>query len=156
MPNHLGGYIPMWLLLCMTLLFSPNQAIPQLTVTQPIAGAAQVELFDTDKERVVERFDNSASFQAVAQSLLNSVNGRVMEINPSLSRAMIVKIPLAPPKKLIHKPSGINTTISDVYVIMSRERPRPYMILRTTENEILLVEFAEETAELKKLVHLTP
>lgn len=140
----------MWLILCLALLVSPLQ-----TGAAKAEAAEQVELFDTDKERVVDTFDNTEAFQTEAQALLNSVSGRVQELNPPLEHAMIVKIPLVPPKQLVHRPSKIDAAIVEIFVVMPKAGSRrPWMILHTKEYETLVVEFGGEVGGLKRLVRL--
>jgi hypothetical protein len=135
----------MWLILCLAMLFSAGNPV----------GAEPVELFDTDKERVVQTFANTEEFQETAKTLLNSVTGRVLELNPSLDHAMIVKIPLAPPQKFLNRPANMEATIVQMFVIMPKVGKRkPWMILHTQNDETLIVEFGGEVAKLKKLVRL--
>ena len=118
-------------------------------------AAEQVELFDTDKERVVKTYENTTLFQQEAQTLLKTVSGRVLDLQPSLSHALIVKIPLAPPQKLVHRQAQIDTMIASMFVIMPKEGSRrPWMILHTKEEETLLVEFAVDVEQLRKLARL--
>ncbi|QQE76459.1 hypothetical protein KDJ56_02650 [Brevibacillus composti] len=118
-------------------------------------AAEQVELFDTDKERVVKTYENTTLFQQEAQTLLKTVSGRVLDLQPSLSHALIVKIPLAPPQKLVHRQAQIDTMIASMFVIMPKEGSRrPWMILHTKEEETLLVEFAGDVGQLRKLARL--
>ncbi|CAJ1004279.1 MULTISPECIES: hypothetical protein [Bacillales] len=140
----------MWLILCLALLASPLQ-----TGAVKAEAAEQVELFDTDEERVVNTFDNTEAFQTEAQVLLNSVSGRVQELNPPLSHALIVKIPLVPPRQLVHRPAKIDAAIAEMFVVMPKAGSRrPWMILHTKQYETLVVEFAGEVDGLKKLVRL--
>ncbi|USG66365.1 hypothetical protein NDK47_03270 [Brevibacillus ruminantium] len=145
-------------LLLMTLLC--GQTAVYADQTEEIQGAdeiaaEQVELFDTDKERVIQTYQNTTDFQQEAQSLLQSVSGRVMDLEPSLSHAMIVKIPLAPPQKLVHPQARIDAMIASVFVIMPKERGhRPWMILHTKEEETLVVECTGEVQKLRQLTKL--
>ncbi|RNB55728.1 hypothetical protein EDM57_14640 [Brevibacillus gelatini] len=135
----------MWLILCLTLLFSAGSA----------NGGEQVELFDSDKQQVVATFANSDEFQKEAQQLLRTVSGRVLELNPSLDHAMIVKIPLAPPQRLQHVPSGIDAEIAEMFVIMPKKGGRrPYLILHTKEYETVVVEFSGAVDQLRSSVRL--
>jgi hypothetical protein len=135
----------LWLILMFHLLFANAEPI----------NAEQVELFDTDQERVVQTIANTNEFQAEAKSILNSVTGRVLELNPSLEQAMIIKIPLAPPQKLTVPAAGIDETITQLFVIMpKREDRRPWLILHTKENDTLVLEFSGQVKKLKQLVHL--
>ncbi|MEJ8548231.1 hypothetical protein [Brevibacillus borstelensis] len=125
------------------------------TETADTFAAEQVELFDTDKERVVKTWENTTEFQAEAQSLLKSVSGRVLDLQPVLSHALIVKIPLAPPQKLTHKQAEIDAMIANMFVVMPKESGRrPWMILHTKEAETLVVEFSGQTGKLRKLLQL--
>ncbi len=135
----------MWLMLCLALLFSTGE---------PVASEP-VELFDTDKERVIQTFDNSRDFQSEAKELLSTVTSRVQELNPPLAHALIVKIPLVPPQSVANRSAGIDEKISEMFVVMPKKGNRkPYMILHTQKYETLVVEFAGEVAKLKKLVRL--
>ncbi|MFY0545917.1 hypothetical protein [Brevibacillus sp. H7] len=132
-------------MLCLALLFSTGETV----------AAEPVELFDTDKERVVQTFDNTREFQEAAKELLTSVSGRVLELNPSLAHALIVKIPLVPPQPLVNRQARIEEKISEIFVIMPKKGERkPWMILHTQEYETLVVEFSKEVSTLKKLVQL--
>lgn len=135
----------MWLILCLTLFFSAGD----------IHAAEQIELFDTDKQQVVATFPNTQAFQKEAQQLLNDVSGRVLELNPSLDHAMIVKIPLVPPKRLTHRPSGIDAEIAEMFVVMPKKGSRPpWLILHTKQYETLVVEFTGKVDRLRAQVHL--
>ncbi|ELK42217.1 hypothetical protein D478_09988 [Brevibacillus agri BAB-2500] len=135
----------MWLILCLTLFFSAGSA----------NGGEQVELFDSDKQQVVATFANSDVFQKEAQQLLRTVSGRVLELNPSLDHVMIVKIPLAPPQRLQHAPSGIDAEIAEMFVIMpKKEGRRPWLILHTKEYETVVVEFSGAVDQLRASVRL--
>lgn len=141
----------MWLILCMTLLFSAAQTAPA-----DLSGAAQVELFDTDKQKVVQTFPNSHPFQQQAQRILDSVSGRVLELNPSLDHAMIAKIPLVPPKRLVHKPSRIDTEIAEMFVIMPKQGGRsPWLILKNKQYDTVVVEFTAPVDALRKQLRLS-
>jgi len=134
----------MWLILCLALLFSTGDPV----ATEP------VELFDTDKERVVQTYANSEEFQNAAKQLLNTVSGRVLELNPSLEHAMIVKIPMTPPQQLVNDPARIHEKIAEMFVVIPKKGRKPWMILHTQEYQTLVVEFTGEVAALKKLVRL--
>lgn len=135
----------MWLILCLTLFFSA----PGSQATE------QVELFDTDKQQIVATFPNNEVFQKEAQQFLASVSGRVQEFNPSLDRAMIVKIPLVPPKRLTHRPSKLDADIADMFVIMPKKGGRvPWLILHTKQYETVVVEFAGKVDQLRAQVKL--
>lgn len=133
----------MWLILCVTLLLSAGTPI----------NAEVVELFDTDKEQVVQTIANSTDFQEAAKEILKSVNGRVLELNPSLAHAVIVKIPLAPPQPLSVHAAELETTVGQLFVIMPKTGQRkPWLILHTKEEETVIVEFTQELARLKRLL----
>ena len=135
----------MWLILCLALFFSGGTA----------HAAEQVELFDSDQQKVVATFANTEVFQTEAQKLLHSVSGRVLELNPSLEHAMIVRIPLAPPQHLTHSSSGIDTDIAEMFVIMPKKGSRPpWMILHTKQYETVVVEFGAKVEQLRKQVQL--
>lgn len=130
-------------LLALCLLFSPVQSV----------AAEQVELFDTDKERVVEAFANSSAFQETALHILKSVSGRVLELSPSLEHALIVKIPLVPPKALVVPSAKIDETVLSIFVVMPKYQTRkPWLIVHTKKEETLLVEFTTELAQLRQLI----
>ncbi|MED1721246.1 hypothetical protein [Brevibacillus parabrevis] len=135
----------MWLILCLTLFFSSGSAV----------GAEQVELFDSDKQQVVATFANSDEFQKEAEQLLATVSGRVQELNPSLDHAMIVKIPLAPPKRLKLASASLDTDIAEMFVIMPKKGGRrPWLILHTKEYETVVVEFTGAVDQLRANVQL--
>ncbi len=116
-------------------------------------GAGEVELFDTDKERVVETYANSDAFQKEARDILNSVSGRVTEISPSLDKALILKIPLAPPQQLTVRSAMVDAKIVEMFVVMPKSGTRlPWLILHTSENDTLLMEFSKKVDELKQLL----
>ncbi|GAA4724734.1 hypothetical protein [Brevibacillus fulvus] len=136
----------MWLIVCLSLLLNLGQ--------QQGTAAEQVELFDTDKERVVQTINNSAAFQQTAQAMLASITGRVMEISPSLAKAMIVKIPLAPPQHMRIPKESVEADITNVFVVMPKQGERkPWLLLHTTENDTILVEFSSSLDKLKKLLN---
>lgn len=133
----------MQLLLALFLLFSPME---------PVA-AEQVELFDTNQERVVQAFENSSAFQEEAQHILDSVTGRVLELSPSLDNALIIKIPLAPPKALVVHAAKIDETALAIFVVMPKQQNRkPWLIVHTKKEATLLVEFTEELTKLRQLI----
>lgn len=135
----------MWLILCVALLFSGSTA----------NAAESIELFDSDKQQVVATFANTESFQSEAKRLLQSVTGRVLELNPSLEHVMIVKIPLAPPQHLKHSPSGIDIQVAEMFVIMPKKGTRPpWLILHTKDYETLVMEFGAKVDELRAQVKL--
>ncbi|WP_312114440.1 hypothetical protein [Brevibacillus reuszeri] len=135
----------MWLILCLALFFSGGTA----------NAAEQVELFDSDQQKVIATFANTEAFQVEAQKLLHSVSGRVLELNPSLENAMIVKIPLAPVQHLSHASSGIDTDIAEMFVIMPKKGSRrPWLILHTKEYETVVMEFGAKVDQLRKQVQL--
>jgi hypothetical protein len=122
-------------------------------LTAEPGAAGQVELFDTDEERVVKTYENSDAFQKQAQAILDSVSGRVLELNPSLEKVMIAKIPLAPPKKLAVQAIGVDTVVTDMFVVMPKQGSRlPWLILHNKENETLLLEFTQKVDGLKQLL----
>lgn len=136
----------MWLILSLALFFSGGGAA---------VAAEQVELFDSDAQKVVATFQNTEEMQAEAQRLLNSVSGRVLELNPSLDHVMIVKIPLAPPKRLALRSAGIETDIAEMFVVMPKKGKRPpWMILHTKEYETVVVEFSGGVEKLRAKVRL--
>lgn len=138
----------MWLLVGLMLLFSGS--------TAHAAGVGEpIELFDTDKQRVVATFENTAGFQDEAQQLLQSVSGRVLELNPSLDSAMIVKVPLVPPKPLKLRSAKIEASIAEMFVIMPKKgERRPWMILHTKEYETIVAEFSGKVDQLRERVKL--
>jgi len=135
----------MWLILCLALFFSSSDA----TV------AEKIELFDSDQQKVVATFDNTAALQTEAQRMLDSVSGRVLEFNPSLDHVRIVKIPLTPPKRLVLRSAGIDTDIAEMFVIMPKQGGRaPWLILHTKQYEAVVVEFSRGVEKLKEHVRL--
>ncbi len=120
---------------------------------QPI-NAEQVELFDTDQEKVVEYFTNTDEFQAQAKHILNSVTGRVLDLQPVLEHAFILKVPLVPPQKLSVPKASIEDTVAELFVVMPKQGVRkPWLILRTKKEETLLVEFSQGLDQLHQLIH---
>ncbi|MBO8164077.1 MAG: hypothetical protein H0Z34_10215 [Brevibacillus sp.] len=119
----------------------------------PPAAAGEVELFDTDKERVVEMYANSPLFQQEAKQILNSVSGRVLELSPSLQRALILRIPLQPPQDLAVRAMDIDETIVEMFVVMPKQgERRPWLIVHTKDGDSLLLEFTRGANPLKKLL----
>lgn len=114
-----------------------------------------VELYDTDRERVVKTVTNTEEFQRAGRNILASATGRVMELNPALEKAMIVKVPLAPPYHLKLASAHIEADIVEMFVVMPKKGKRPpWLILHTTENNSLLLEFSAELNQLKRLLHM--
>jgi len=133
------AFLAVWLMLFST---QPNPLEP-------------VELFDTDKERVVSTFENSEEYQQVARTLLASVTARVLELNPPLAHAYIVKIPLVPPQRLEVPDAKIKDEIVRMFVVMPKQGQRkPYLILHTKDNVTLVVEFVEPVESLRRMVRL--
>lgn len=131
-----------------------SQFISQPIAAQPIA-AEHVELFDTDKEQVVHTVTNSDAFQQEATKILASVTSRVAELNPPLEHSMIVKIPLAPPQKLSVPTEKIDATIGQMFVIMPKHKQRkPWLILHTKGQDMLVLEFAGSVEKLRQMVNL--
>lgn len=145
----------MWLILSLALLFSPAHAGAMAKPVELADQSERVELFDTDKQQVVETFPNSSSFQEQAGKILDSVSGRVLELNPALEHAMIVKIPLVPPKRLVHKPSRLDTQIAAMFVVMPKTgRRAPWLILHTKQYETVVVEFSAKIDTLREQLRL--
>ena len=141
----------MWLILCLTLLFSAGPP-----AQEELAGADNVELFDTNLQKVVRTFPNTRQFQQQAQRILDSVSGPVQELNPSLENAMIAKIPLVPPKKLVHRPSRVDEEIVEMFVVMPKKGGRsPWLLMHTREYKTIAMEFAEQTGALRKMLGLS-
>ncbi len=114
----------------------------------------QVEIFDTDKERVVQTFENTEAFQKTAAAILHTATERVAELSPSLEKAVIVKIPLIPPQQLSRPRLQINAGIREMFVVMPKHgRRKPWLILHTKEEETLVFEFSGSLEELKRLIH---
>jgi hypothetical protein len=121
---------------------------------QPIASE-QVELFDTDEERVVSSFANSEAYQKEARKILDSVTARVLDLNPPLEHAYIVKIPLVPPQRLDVKDARIKEEITRMFVVMpKRGQRKPYLILHTKDNATLVLEFVEPVESLRQMTQL--
>nr|WP_206529671.1 hypothetical protein [Brevibacillus sp. SYP-B805] len=128
-----------------------------LLATGGQVAAEQVELFDSDVERVIETFANTEEFQKEARVILDSVSGKVTELNPPLTHALIAKIPLAPPQELHVKADRIDEVITQMFVVMPKQGGRrPYLILHTKANDTLVLEFGEKTDRLRRLLHLGP
>ncbi|WP_400164364.1 hypothetical protein ACAF76_018845 [Brevibacillus sp. TJ4] len=143
----------MWLIVCLALLFSGAQTVHAET---ELPGAAQVELFDTNKQKVVQTFANSSLFQKQAKEILDSVSGRVQELSPSLENAMIAKIPLAPPQRMVHKGTGLDVEIAEMFVVMPKKGSRPpWLILITKEHETVIMEFSRKVDALRKQLRLS-
>ncbi|UFJ40968.1 hypothetical protein LOK74_23785 [Brevibacillus humidisoli] len=119
----------------------------------PIAASGEVELFDTDKEKVVEIYANSDLFQQEAKEMLDSVSGRVQELSPSLERALILRIPLTPPQDLTVESTGIDAQIVEMFVVMPKQGARrPWMIVHTKDGDSLLLEFARGAEKVQRLL----
>lgn len=147
----------MWLILCLALLFTPAHAAAMANPNpaDPIDQAERVELFDTDKQQVVQTYPNSTAFQEHAGHILDSVSGRVLELNPALEHAMIVKIPLVPPRRLVHKPSRLDTQIAAMFLVMPKTGSRaPWLILHTKQYETVVVEFSAKVDTLREQLRL--
>ncbi|MGD8192608.1 hypothetical protein ACQCN2_21785 [Brevibacillus ginsengisoli] len=123
-----------------------------LITATPVAYQ-QVEIFDTDKEKVVETIDNSESFQQVASSILASVTRRVSEMSPQLEKSIIVKIPLQPPQRIKFEPS-IQSPIREMFIVLPKsEKRNPWLILHSKDEETHLFEFSGSVQELRRLIH---
>jgi hypothetical protein len=121
-----------------------------------LPGAPDVELFDTDREQVVKTLVNTEEFQAEGKHILASANGRVLDLNPSLEKALIVKIPLAPPQKLTLRSARIEAEVTQLFVVMPKQGKRPpWLILHTKQNESILLEFSAKLKKLQRLLGLT-
>lgn len=144
-----------WILCAALLLFPFPAEAAAAQPTEQSGQAEQVELFDTDKQQVVRTFPNSSAFQQQAQRILDSVSGRVLDLNPSLENAMIVKIPLAPPKRLVHQASNLDTQITNMFVILPKSGGRqPWLILHTKQEETVVVEFSAKVDAIREQLHL--
>lgn len=120
--------------------------------TNPVATDS-VEIFDTDKERIVSTIDNSEAFQKIAGALMESVSDRVADLSPPLEKSLIVKIPLAPLQNLKKPSLKIDATITDLFVVMPKQSNRkPWLILHTKEGDTLLLEFGMDLTHLKELI----
>lgn len=138
----------MWLILCLALFFSSGDAAA-------VAAMGQIELFDSDAQKVVAAFDNTAELQAEAQRIMDSVSGRVQEFNPSLDHVTVLKIPLVPPKRLSLRSAGLDVEITDMFVVMPKQgRRQSWLILHTKQYETVVVEFSRDVKKLKELLPL--
>ncbi|QRG68179.1 hypothetical protein [Brevibacillus choshinensis] len=136
----------MWLILCLALFFSSGQTA---------LATEQVEVFDSDQQKVIATFDNTPALQKEAQLILDSVSGRVLEFNPSLDHVRVVKIPLVPPKRLTQRSAGIEADIAEMFVVIPKKGSRPpWLILHTKQYETIVVEFSVSVKTLKELVKL--
>ena len=118
--------------------------------------AEQVELFDTDQEKVTRSFKNSENFQKEAREILQSVDKRVLELSPSLEHALIVKIPLEPPQKLKIKDANLDAEILRMFIVLPKKSARsPWLILQTKDGETVIVEFTEKLDRMLKLLEKT-
>lgn len=117
-------------------------------------GASEkVELFDTDKEKVVHTYENLQEFQKEGRTILQSANRRVVDAKPSLKQALIVKIPLQPPQKVIVKDTDLKADIIRMFVIIPKNTARdPWLILHTQEGETLVLDFTEKIDRLMKMI----
>jgi hypothetical protein len=117
------------------------------------AVSGDVELFDTDREQVVKIYANSLSFQQEAKEILHSVSGRVLELSPSLEKALILKIPLSPPQDLTVASAAIDAQIVEMFVVMPKRAARPpWLILHTADGDSLLLEFARGAGQVERLM----
>lgn len=138
----------MWFIVCLALFFSSGHAAA-------VGVADQIELFDSDAQKVVATFDNTAKRQAEAQLILDSVSGRILELNPSLDHVTVLKIPLVPPKRLVLQSAGLDTELVDMFVVMPKRGERqPWLILHTKQYETVVVEFSRGVKKLKELLLL--
>ncbi len=118
-----------------------------------ISSGEQVEIFDTDRGKVVETYTNTEEIQRAAHTILESVSGKVMELSPSLEHAMIVKIPMEPAHRLAVKKADIDEMIVRMFIIMPKSETRPpFMILHTQKGETVVVEFTAKLETLQKLL----
>ncbi|RAP23121.1 hypothetical protein C2W64_03120 [Brevibacillus laterosporus] len=117
-----------------------------------IAGES-VELFDSDQQKVVSHYQNTTQFQKEAQTILQSVSGRVQDISPQLEHCYILKIPVAPPMKLSVPRAKLEDTILRVFVVMPKNGERkPWLILLNQREETLLVEFTKDVGAIHELI----
>lgn len=134
----------MWQILLLSLvLFNANPTV-----------ADSIEIFDTDKERIVSTIDNSEAFQRMAGAMMESVTGSVADLSPPLEKSLIVKIPLHPEQSFKKQKLQIDSTIRELFVVMPKQNKRkPWLILHTKEDDTLLLEFTMDTAPLKELIN---
>ncbi|WP_019123970.1 hypothetical protein [Brevibacillus massiliensis] len=137
----------MWKSICLALM---------LFSAQPIQ-AEDVELYDTDKERVIQTFANSEKFQQEAADILKRVTGRVQELAPSLTKVEILKIPLAPPRELTVQPGNVQAKVVEMFVVMPKQGARaPWLILHTKEHSTILAEFSGSVQSLRDMIKAAP
>lgn len=131
----------------------PTLLFGLLLLFSSTAVSADVELFDTDREKVVKVYANSPRFQQEAQNILHSVSGRVQELSPSLEKALILKIPLSPPQELTLASAAIDAEIVEMFVVMPKRGARPpWLILHTADGHSLLLEFARGARAVQGLI----
>ncbi|WP_232699941.1 hypothetical protein [Brevibacillus daliensis] len=113
----------------------------------------QVELFDSEKEKVISRFSNTKKFREEAARIIQSISGRVQEMSPAFDQSFIVKIPISPPMKLTLPKYELNEDIHYLYVVMPMKGKRkPWIIMHNQESETILMEIASDVTNLKKLL----
>ncbi|GIO03763.1 hypothetical protein J5TS2_44310 [Brevibacillus halotolerans] len=117
-----------------------------------IAGE-NVELFDSDQQKVVSHYSNSTLFQQEAQTILHSVSGRVQDISPQLEHCYILKIPVDPPIKVSVPKEKMKDHISRVFVVMPKNGKRkPWLILHNQREETILAEFTRDVSTIRELI----
>lgn len=133
-------------------------AATNISPTGNDSGGAQiagenVELFDSDQQKVVSHYSNSTRFQKEAQTILHSVSGRVQDISPELEHCYILKIPVDPPIELSVPKEKIKDNISRVFVVMPKnDKRKPWLILHNHREETILAEFTRDVGTIRELI----
>ncbi|WP_139491901.1 hypothetical protein [Brevibacillus dissolubilis] len=144
----------MWMSLFVSLMLVFTSPITDQPNQRP-GAPEQIELFDTDQERIVQRLESTPQYQQEVRKILDSVTGRVQELNPSLRKAMILKIPVKPPQRLRFAQANLDTEIIRMFIVMPKPgNPRkPYLLLHNRNNETILMEFNRPLTSLMNLLH---
>jgi hypothetical protein len=123
-----------------------------LAITQPDLPG-EVEVFDSDQEKVVETYRNSQAFQEEAHRILDSATGPVQELSPSLEKVRIVKIPLTPPYRIPKAAWHNETTVNELFVVIPKAGGRkPWLIVHTRQNDSLFLEMKRGADPLQNLL----
>lgn len=99
--------------------------------TTAAEGLPQVELFDVEVNDVVKKRTPNEQIQKEATSILQSINGIYVKINPMPKDGYMVRIPLAP--SLTVKNKWFNDFINEMVLIIPEEE-EPYIMLLDDEN----------------------
>ncbi|MHC0037007.1 hypothetical protein [Pseudoneobacillus sp. C159] len=111
-----------------------------------------VELFDVQKDAVIQTVPHSPTFQKAANDYLNGINRIFVKINPIPTSGYMVRIPLEPAIRV--KNEWINELVDEVVIVLPKN-DQAYLMIFDDENTPHFFYFKGNTNTLTKTLTLT-